>query len=391
MTASRIVLVAAAILFATQPQTSRSAEPFTLHAVLPLTGANTFIGQGMKKGYEALETSVNGAGGIGGRQLNFVFHDDQTNPQLDVQIVSELIAGNAQIILGPASTGGCRAVAPLVKAGPVLYCLSPTLHPEPGSYAFSINISSGDQVLVSMRYFVQRGAKRIATITSTDATGQDADAAIDVAAQAVNAQRLIVDREHFSAADLSVSAQAARIKAAAPDVVIAWTTGTPLGTVLHGLKDVGLDVPVLTSSSNSNRAILGQFAALLPKELYFPDYECEVGLSDISDPRTRRVVQAYRAAMNVVGVPKPDEAYDAGWDAGLLVLDAFRSLGVNATAVQLRTYIANTKGWVGTRGPYDFRAYPQRGLSEASVVMARWNPPTDAWVAVSKPGGTPLR
>jgi branched-chain amino acid transport system substrate-binding protein len=389
MLSLRGVLLAAAL--ALLPSVTSPAEALTINVILPLTGANTFIGQGMKKGYEALEISVNADGGLAGQKLSFAFHDDQTNPQVDVQLVGELLASSPAIILGPASTGGCRAVAPLVKQGPVLYCLSPSLHAQPGSYAFSINISTPDQIYASVRYFVQRGAKRIATITSTDANGQDADAAINAAADDMNAQRLIVDREHFGAGDLSVSAQIAKIKAANPDVLFAWTTGTPFGTVLHGLRDVGLGVPVLTTSANSNRALITQFAALLPKELYFPDYASEIGLSEIPDVQTRRAVQAFRAAMVAVGVAKPDEAYSAGWDAGLLVVEAYRKLGAAATALQIHDFFASTKGWVGTRGPYDFRAYPQRGLSQSSVVMARWDAATDAWVAVSKPGGAPVR
>lgn len=64
--------------------------------------------------------SVNAGGGLAGQKLSFAFHDDQTNPQVDVQLVGELLASNPAIILGPASTGGCRAAAPLVKQGPLL-------------------------------------------------------------------------------------------------------------------------------------------------------------------------------------------------------------------------------------------------------------------------------
>jgi len=381
--------LAAALLLV--PATTRAAEPLTIDVVVPMTGANSFIGQGLKKGYEALQKSVNDAGGVNGRQLAFTFHDDQTSPQTDVQLVSDIIARKASVILGPASTAGCRAVLPLVKDGPLLYCLSPSINPPSGSFAFSVNVATIDSMGTAIHYFVQRGVKKIATITSIDANGQDADAALDAVLLNMKAQSLLIDREHFGDSDISVSAQASRIKAAAPDLIVAWTTGTPFGTILHSFKDVGLDVPVLTTNANSNRGILASLAALLPKELYFPDPVTEIKVSEILDPRTRREVEAYHTAMNAVGVSQPDVPNGAGWDAGHLIIEAYRKLGSAATAVQIRDYIANTKGWVGIRGPYDFHAYPQRGLSQPAVVMVRWDGTAGEWGAVSKPGGAPLR
>jgi branched-chain amino acid transport system substrate-binding protein len=180
------------------------------------------------------------------------------------------------------------------------------------------------------------------------------------------------------------------MKATNPDLIIAWTTGTPFGTILHSFKDVGLDVPLLTTNANSNRGILAQLATLMPKELYFPDPVTEIKVSEILDPRTRHEVESYHAAMNAVGVSQPDVPNGAGWDAGHLILEAYRKLGPNATSAQIRDSIARTRGWVGIRGPYDFRAYPQRGLSQPAVVMVRWDATAGEWNAVSKPGGAPL-
>ena len=61
--------------------------------------------------------------------------------------------------------------------------------------------------------------------------------------------------------------------------------------------------------------------------------------------------------------------------------------GAGATPEQLRADIAGTKDWAGTLGRYNFVATPQRGISANWVIMERWDPDKDAWVAVSKPGG----
>jgi branched-chain amino acid transport system substrate-binding protein len=147
---------------------------------------------------------------------------------------------------------------------------------------------------------------------------------------------------------------------------------------------------MLTTNGNSNRAILKQIATLLPRDLYFPDSITELKLPEIADLRARRAVETFRAAMSAVGIPQPDVPNAAGWDAGRLVVDALRKLGPDATPGQIRDYLAGVKDWVGIRGAYDFRAVPQRGLSQSAVVLVRWDGVAGEWVVASKPGGLPL-
>ena len=80
----------------------------------------------------------------------------------------------------------------------------------------------------------------------------------------------LVAHEHFNVADLSVTAQMARIKAAAPDVVIDWTPGIAFSTLLRGSRDVGLDVPIAGGSGNMTYEQMTQNTSLLPKVLLFP-------------------------------------------------------------------------------------------------------------------------
>lgn len=87
---------------------------------------------------------------------------------------------------------------------------------------------------------------------------------------------------------------------------------------------------------------------------------------------------------------EPDMVGIASWDPAMLVVTALRKLGTGATAAQLRDYLDNVRGFVGVNGPYDFRAMPQRGLSENSLLIVRWDPARNEAVAVSKCGGSAL-
>ena len=62
---------------------------------------------------------------------------------------------------------------------------------------------------------------------------------------------------------------------------------------------------------------------------------------------------------------------------------ALRKLGPNATAAQVRSYIANLNGWTGVTGTYDFKLIPQRGVNWKSVVMTRWDPTHGVWMSAN--------
>jgi branched-chain amino acid transport system substrate-binding protein len=75
----------------------------------------------------------------------------------------------------------------------------------------------------------------------------------------------------------------------------------------------------------------------------------------------------------------------------MLVTDALRKLGPDATATQLRDYFEQLQGVAGIYGVYDFvKKEPQRGLDVSDTIITLWDPSAQTWKAVSKPGGIPV-
>src|SRR6185312_7224426 len=167
--------LAAAALMPLMMASGARAEDYAINAILSLTGNGAFLAGGQKKVLELLAENANEHDGIGGKTVRFVFHDDQSSPQVAVQLLNEIMATHPSVVVGSSLVAMCSAMVPLLSRGPVLYCLSPGYHPPPGSYAFSANTSTWDAQVSTVRYFRLKGLTRIATITSSDATGQDAD------------------------------------------------------------------------------------------------------------------------------------------------------------------------------------------------------------------------
>jgi len=384
----RRFLVAAASLLLLMPLAVRADDPVEINAIVPMTGGAAFIGKGYSAAFSALEAAVNKHGGINGRPLKFVVQDDQSNPQISVQLFSQLMDKHVPVVLGAALAAECNAMKAMIKDGPVLYCLTPAVHPDPGSYVFSADPSTNDQLAASIHYFRKRGFSRFGIITSTDASGQDADVTI-AGAMAVpeNAGALDVVHEHFNVTDISVNAQIERIKAANPQVLIAWTTGTPFGTVLRAVNDTGLNVPVYTNAGNLTYGQMAQYHDFLPKELDFPAVACVVP-DGIADSAVKAATTTYFDALRDIGV-KPEYIQSVAYDPALLVVTAYRALGPNPTAGRLRDYLNNLSSFAGVSGRYNFKATPQRGLGTGQIFVARWDPAKNDWTAVSTSGGDP--
>ncbi len=379
-----VCAVIAPVLLAAQ-----TPQPIKIPAILSLTGYGSFPGLGDQASMTLIEKIVNSQGGIGPqhRPIHFDIVDDASNPQTAVQFQNQILAAKAPIMIGPSLTQQCNAVTSLVReAGPTQYCLSPAIKPAPGGFIFSTSISLKDDIIVAVRYFRLRGLTRMGILSSTDATGQEADRDFEAAkALAENRSVEYVAHEHFNLSDVSVAAQMSRIKTANAQVLLTSTVGPAFGTELHGASDVGLDIPVLASNGDMVPAQLASYKAFMPKELYFPGVLSSVPNAVTSGP-VKEAQKVYFAAFKAAGL-KPQFTNTLGWDPTLIVVDAIKHLGPNASPGDYRKYINGLHGFAGIDGIYDFRDGSGHGIGQNGVIMTRWNAAADDFKQVSKRSG----
>ena len=92
-------------------------DTYQLHAVLSLTGSGAFLGQEEQQAMQLAEGVINRSGGIHGRPVHFVFHDDQSSPQVAVQLTAPLAGSGVPLIVGSSLVASCNAMAGLVRNG----------------------------------------------------------------------------------------------------------------------------------------------------------------------------------------------------------------------------------------------------------------------------------
>jgi branched-chain amino acid transport system substrate-binding protein len=381
-------VIACGIAFLARPLSAAPAgPPIDVYAILTTTGSAAFFGQAEAKALTVLESRLNATGGIHGRPVHFNVFDDQGNPQVTVQLASSLIAKNVPLILGPSMPAGCFAVTPLInKNGPVAMCLNPSGHPAPGSYLFDLFADSSEVASAYLRFFRERGFTRIAVIDAIDGSGRDADQAFTTAWLLPENRNLIkVADEHYNPSDISLGAQISHIKAAKPQAIISVQEGVSLGTVLHGLYDAGIDVPVATFGGNMTYAQMQQYAGFLPTELLFGGTIAwapgDIGAGPIRDAQLAYVADLKKAGMH------PEAGSVTIWDSALIAADVLGALKPDVDASTVRAELANLHGWVGTAGVFDFKRYPQHGVGANSVLIMRWDKATQTFVPASRQGG----
>lgn len=377
----RLVLSACAFLLC-----GAITKPTTIPVILPLTGSGAFLGKQEQAVFEIAQKFLERRGD----QVRFTYYDDTSSPQVAVQLTTQLINGGARAILGPSLRATCAPIVPIVKSGPLDFCLSPTLHADAGSFVFSAGTDTWDLDRAVVRYAQARGWKRIGLLSTTDASGIDAVKGYHaILNEPAFKDMSIVAESTMSANDISAVAQLARIKAAKPDLVLAWASGTPVATIFRGLRQVGLNVPVFTAFSNMTYTQMASVAGYLPKELYFP-VPSAVGSRRSAaldlDPRIESALHDFESAFASAG-RKPDGGDLSAWDPIMLVVHAIDQAGPDATSDQLRAYLSHLKNFAGINGLYDFEKYPQRGLGPENTLLTQWSPSAKTWVVVSGAGG----
>ncbi len=150
------------------PVPARAADPFELYAISELTGSAGFVGKNEVIALQAFENRLNATGGIDGHPLKFVVQDAASDPKVAVQLTTALVAKKVNLILGASLAATCSAEQPLVKGGPLAFCLSNAVIPTPGGFMFAASVTTGNHVGAGLRFARLKGMRKIAAIVTTD-------------------------------------------------------------------------------------------------------------------------------------------------------------------------------------------------------------------------------
>ena len=101
------------------------SEPIRIGYLPALTGPSSSTGIGINRGTLLAVDEINAAGGIGGRKIELIVRDTQSDPTKAVNAVAELTGRQkVSVVWGPLNSGEALAATPLIARNGV-----PQLHP----------------------------------------------------------------------------------------------------------------------------------------------------------------------------------------------------------------------------------------------------------------------
>lgn len=364
-----------------------SKSPYVVHAVVSETGSAAFLGQLEAKSLKALTAYDNAHGGIDGHPISLDLKDNQSSPSVAVSIATPWVTSGVPFILDGSIVAADAPVDALAgPTGPVMYDLSPGVHPKPNSYVWSAGISTTSDAEAYLNFLKAKGLTRIAAITSTDGSGKDGWTQLkNQLKKPAYSGFTMLSHQTFDPTAVSVTTQLSIIKAANPQAIVVWTTGTPVGTVFKGMASLGMsNIPTVTTDGNAISQELDSFSSVVPKNLYIPTGPLFLSPSLLSGS-LKTAISNFDTAIKADG-GSPNDGWGLSASAFDIMVHAVRVLGVNATAVQLHNYLqTKVKNYAGIYGIYNMSASDHRGVHAQDIYMTDWN--GSSFVPVSGPAG----
>lgn len=342
-------------------------SPYKIGVLVSQTGAASQLGVGELRGAQLAADRLNAAGGVNGHNVQIVALDDQTQPAQDVQQARQLISQQVTAIVGPSVVAGCNAVAPLVASrGPVNYCLSPGISPSGNVWSASVKTDDLAERLLS--YWKGKGITKIGLVSTTDASGKDGARAVNAAAKKVGVE--VVSSADYDPTAVSATSPLQQVMSGNPQALVVWSTGTPAGVALKGIKQLGINLPVGTTDGNLSNTFLQRIADYTPQQLLIPatrDFWWQtLPKSDPSYALEQDYHQKYQQKYNEA----PDFGPGVAYDAVLLVGQALKTAGSSDSA-KVVSALEKIDGFAGVVGTYHMSVSDHRGLGLADVAIVQ--------------------
>ena len=230
-----------------------TTDPIQIGVSGPLTGQNAQYGAQWKKGFDLALEEINGAGGINGRKLEYVFEDSQSDPKQSVVVAQKFVADPRIIVeLGDFSSGASMAASQIYQRGGLVQFGFTNSHPDftnaGGDYTWSNSVTQ-KQASPALADFAVKdlGLKKLAVLNlNTDwgktSYGLFTDHAKELGAEIVASEAYLPDEKDFRSA-------LTRVRDAKPDGIVLISYQADGALIAQQLKEIGLKVPIVGGGS----------------------------------------------------------------------------------------------------------------------------------------------
>jgi branched-chain amino acid transport system substrate-binding protein len=334
-------------------------EPTKIGAVLSLTGPGAGIGQPERLGILLAEEAINGRGGINGKPIKVIIEDDGSKPDIAKSKAERLVFDEKVVaMIGPTLTASTGAVGAITNSEGMAELTFTGLGPKVElTYKTLFHLLPPQELNArAMLEYTTKSlkAKRIGVLHDTG-YGQAVFNSLNALRENYGVEFVAVEKFEVGATD--VSAQAAKVRAAEPEVVFVIATSP---VPFRNARQVKIEQPIVSAVGSASYDYIrgmGEYA----DNIVFAEFV----VGEAPKPEQAEFVAAFQKANN--SLPKNFEA--AGWDAVQIIAKGIEKAGSNGTPKDIANAIRGVHQ--GAMAKHDFSQDDLTGIDLGSYVFSK--------------------
>lgn len=319
--------------------TANQGDQIIIGGVYELTGSASSYGQSSRNGIALAFDEINAAGGVLGKQINFIVEDNKSQQADSATAIQKLIQQDKAIaILGPATSGNTLAAGPIAQQAKIPLIsgtATSTAVTEVGDYIFRTCFIDPYQGKV-MAYFAADDLSAKTAAIMVETSSDYSIVLADVFKKEFEAKGgKIVSEVSFSGGDTDFNTILTTVKNANPEVVFIPSYYETTGLILDQAKN-NVDFPedvVFLGADGWDSPTLFDLAGDSANNTYFSSHYS----SEDTSPKVQEFIKNYQAKYNAV----PDAFAALSYDAAYMLVDAIEKVGSTDSAA-IRDALAAT-------------------------------------------------
>jgi len=340
------VLIIAFIIYAVATGEGEPGEKEVIKIgfAAPLTGEASTYGVPIKRGAEIALEKINQEG-INGKKLELIFEDTKCDGKEAITIANKLInVDKISAIIGTVCSGVTLPMAPVVEENQILLLSAGSSAPaikDAGSYIFTIYPLDNYEVGMATEFVYDNLNKRkIAVLYIGNEFGEGAKNVIEERFQAKGGEIVIAER--YDAAEADFRTHLTKIKSSEADALIIWGYGKEMIPIFTQIKELDLQLPIVTSSISIETEELQEAGTELAENVIYTIFKTA------QNENIDYLNQEYQKLHN-----RDDGWFPTlGYDVVLLIADAIKNGGLTGT--EMKNYLHTVKNFSGASGTMSF-------------------------------------
>ena len=356
-----------------------SQEPIKIGLVAALTGKSALSGEAISRGLNIAIDEVNAAEGVlGGRPLELVSRDDESDPAKGVAAARELIEQeDVAVVFGGLDSPVSLAMLPVFQELQTPYmgvwaaATGITRNDFDPNYAFRVSANDNIVDKFLLRYAEEKyNVDKVGLILINNPWGESNQAGFEEWAEEYNIE--IAGIEKFNEEDNDVTAQLTRLKNSGAEALMLVANAAPAAQVMRSLTRINWDVPIISHwgiSGGRFPELAGDIANKVEfvQTYSFFDEQSETGQKVLNKLDEKYQLKEPSDILAPVGTAN-------AYDALMLTTKAIEQAG-STEGTEIREALLNLPQHEGLIKTYNqpFSADNYDALNEDDYIMVRWD------------------